>query len=129
MTSPFAAYLDGRQACFKICEDENHLAFLSTEPMREGHTLVIPKKNYEALFDMEPESYVQLMLFAQRAAQNLKRAMGCTKIGLAVAGIKVRHVHLHLVPIDQPTDLDFSKAAPAEPAALALTQAKIRAAA
>ncbi|OGW72174.1 MAG: hypothetical protein A2Y02_03610 [Omnitrophica bacterium GWA2_52_12] len=129
MNSPFAAYLDGRQACFKIDEDENHLAFLSTEPLREGHTLVIPKIACDALFDMEPGAYTQLMLFAQKAAQRLKRAIACTKVGMIVAGVKVRHVHLHLVPIEEPTDLDFSKAAPAEPAALGRTQEKIMAAA
>lgn len=109
MKPTFLDILEGRKACFKILEDEEFLAFLSETPMRAGHTLVIPKKKEDALFEMDDGHLSRMMVFAKRAAGLLQSAVPCTKIGLIAAGIQVRHAHLHLVPIDQPMDLDFSK--------------------
>ena len=113
MGSPFLEIIEGRKSCYKILEDQEFLAFLSETPIRSGHTLVIPKREVNALFEMEDGHLSRLMVFAKQAAQLIRSVVPCTKIGLMAAGIQVRHVHLHLVPIDQPTDLDFSKQQPA----------------
>jgi len=109
MGSPFLEIIEGRKPCFKILEDAEFLAFLSETPIRSGHTLVIPKMEVDALFEMEDGQLSRLMVFSKQAARLIRSAVPCTKIGLMAAGIQVRHAHLHLVPIDQPTDLDFSK--------------------
>ncbi len=110
MTSAFSAILNGRQICHKLLEDEEFVAFLSETPIREGHTIVIPKKEIDALFEMEDGLLSRMIVFSKKAAHLIKPAIPCVKIGLMAAGIQVRHAHLHLVPMDQPADLDFSKA-------------------
>ncbi len=127
MAENFDGILSGSESSFKILENEEFLAFLSPKPLREGHTLVIPRRASEALFEMEADVYSRLMLFAKKTARFLKEVIPCTKIGLMAAGIQVRHVHLHLVPIDQPSDLDFSKAAAVSAQSLRATQAKLTA--
>jgi len=114
MTTPFSEIIDGRKTCHKILEDEEFMAFLSETPIRSGHTLVIPKQEVDALFELEDGLLSRLMVFAKKAARLIQSAIPCTKIGLMAAGIQVRHAHLHLVPIDQPADLDFSKQTRAE---------------
>ncbi len=115
MPTAFTEILQGRKSCCKILENSEFLAFLSDSPIRPGHTLVIPKKEIDAWFEMEDVLLGRLMIFAKHAAGLIQAAVPCTKIGLMAAGIQVRHAHLHLVPIDQPSDLDFSKARPALP--------------
>ncbi len=110
MPSAFSDILDGSKTCHRILEDHEFLAFLSETPVREGHTLVIPRQEVDAWFEMEDDLLARLMVFAKKTAGMLRRAVPCAKIGLMIAGIQVRHVHLHLVPIDLPADLDFSKA-------------------
>ena len=112
MATLFSEIIEGRKACFKILEDEEFLAFLSETPIRSGHSLVIPKKEVDALFEMEDSHLGRMMVFAKRASRLIQSAVPCTKIGLMAAGIQVRHAHLHLIPIDQPADLDFSKQKP-----------------
>ncbi|MBP9865425.1 MAG: HIT family protein [Candidatus Omnitrophica bacterium] len=113
MATIFTEIVAGRTPCFKILEDDEFLAFLSETPMRGGHSLVIPKNEVDAIFEMDEGALSRMMLFAKRAAQLIQSAVPCVKIGLMAAGIQVRHAHLHLVPIDQPSDLDFSKQKPA----------------
>ena len=118
MATAFSEILDGRKDCQRLLEDGEFLAFLSETPIRAGHTLVIPKREIDDLFGMEEAELARLMAFAKKTAALLKRALPCVKIGLMAAGIQVRHAHLHLVPIDQPSDLDFSKAQTASSEAL-----------
>jgi histidine triad (HIT) family protein len=125
MATPFLKMIEGRKPCYKILEDAEFLAFLSETPICTGHTLVIPKKEVDALFEMTDDHLSRLMVFAKKAACLIKSAVPCTKIGLMAAGIQVRHAHLHLVPIDQPSDLDFSKQKPACAADLMETAALI----
>lgn len=90
----------------KIYEDEKYLAFLDKSPMHEGHTLLIPKKHEDYIFDLEDEEYCQLMLTAKKISKVLKKAINKEKVGLAVEGFLVRHVHVHLVPINQGEGID-----------------------
>lgn len=126
MATIFSEIIEGRKSCFKILEDQDFLAFLSETPIRSGHSLVIPKKEVDALFEMEDGHLSRMMVFAKQAARLIRSAVPCTKIGLMAAGIQVRHAHLHLVPIDQPTDLDFSKQKPASVEDLKKTADAIR---
>src|SRR5690349_10940870 len=114
MPSAFNDILTGKKKCHKLLENEEFLAFLSETPIREGHTLVIPKSEIDAFFEMEDGLLARCMVFAKKTAGLLKKAVPCQKIGLMAAGIQVRHAHLHLVPINQPSDLDFSKARQAD---------------
>ena len=113
MATVFSEIISGRKPCFKLLENEEFLAFLSETPIRSGHSLVILKKEVDALFEMEDGHLSRLMVFAKQTAHRIRSVVPCTKIGLMAAGIQVRHAHLHLVTIDQPSDLDFSKQKPA----------------
>ena len=118
MTSAFSDILAGSKKSLRIREDGEFLAFLSETPVREGHTLVIPKQEIDAWYEIEDGLLSRLMVFAKKTADSLQKAVPCVKIGLMAAGIQTRHAHLHLIPIETPADLDFSKARPAEATAL-----------
>ncbi len=98
----------GEIPCYKVAEDECFLAFLDINPVAEGHTLVIPKREVSYLFDLEDEEYVGLELFAKRVAKGLQKAVPCVRIAEAVIGLEVPHAHIHLVPINKEGDLNFS---------------------
>lgn len=125
MPTIFTKIINGEIPCHKIAEDENYLAFLDIRPMKEGHTLVIPKKETDYIFDLSDNDLSGLMSFAKRVATNLKNAIPCKKIGIMVAGLEVPHAHIHLVPIDGLGDLNFSKCQPTSNEALAKTVKKI----
>jgi histidine triad (HIT) family protein len=110
MASIFQKIISGEIPSYKIAEDENYYAFLDINPLAMGHTLVIPKKETDYLFDMENEEYQNLWLFAKTVAIAIKKVVPCKKIGVAVIGLEVAHAHIHLVPIDHVNDIDFSKA-------------------
>ena len=109
-------------------EDDAYLAFLDVRPIREGHTLVIPKTEVDDVFDLPEQLLAGLLPFARPVAQAIQRVTGATRIGVAVIGLEVAHAHIHLVPIDGLYDLDFRRAAPADDADLAATAERIRAA-
>lgn len=109
MASIFTKIVNGEIPSYKVAEDENFLAFLDIFPLAIGHTLVIPKKETDYLFDLDNESYSGLMSFSKRVALALKKAIPCKKIGVAVLGLEVPHVHIHLVPLNRETDINFSK--------------------
>lgn len=113
MTSAFTGILEGQEPCFKVLENDEFIAILSQNPVREGHTLVLPRQETDSWYDLPDDKLGRLMAFAKKTALLIRKAVACTKVGMMTAGIQVRHVHLHLVPIDQPSDLDFSKAKPA----------------
>lgn len=109
MASIFSKIVKGEIPCYKIAEDEHYLAFLDINPLAKGHTLVIPKKETDYIFDMEDEDYQGLFLFAKKVARSLKKCIQCEKIGVAVIGLEVAHAHVHLVPVNGIYDIDFRK--------------------
>ena len=109
MASVFSLIVAGEIPCYKVAEDENHLAFLDINPVAPGHTLVIPKRVVNYLFDLPDEEYVALELFAKRVARAIDAAMPCKRVAEAVIGLEVPHAHIHLVPINTEGDLDFHK--------------------
>lgn len=109
MASIFTKIVHGEIPSYKIAEDENFYAFLDIFPLAQGHTLVIPKKEVDYLFNLDDELYIGLQLFAKKVALALKEAIPCVKVGVAVLGLEVPHAHIHLVPMQSETDLSFSK--------------------
>lgn len=109
MPGIFTRIISGEIPCHKIAEDERFLAFLDVFPLVEGHVLVIPKQETDYIFDIEDEQYAALMLFAKKVAVAQKKAISCKKIGVAVVGLEVPHAHVHLVPINQVGDINFSR--------------------
>lgn len=92
-----------------VAEDERHIAFLDIRPLVKGHTLVVPKKEVDYLFDLSEEDYTALQLFARKVALGLKEAVSCKRIGTAVIGLEVPHVHIHLVPLETMDDINFTR--------------------
>lgn len=109
MPTIFSKIVSGEIPCHKVAENQQFLAFLDVFPLAEGHVLVIPKKETDYLFDMADAEYLDLMAFAKMVATGLKKAIPCKKIGVAVIGLEVAHAHIHLVPINDVGDLNFSK--------------------
>ncbi|MXV51061.1 HIT domain-containing protein [Pedobacter sp. HMF7647] len=109
MASIFSKIVNGEIPSHKIVEDENYLAFLDITPLVEGHVLVIPKKEVDYIFDLDDELYTGLLLFAKKVARQLKTAIPCKRIGVAVIGLEVPHAHVHLVPLNQMDDINFSR--------------------
>ncbi len=109
MASIFSKIISGEIPCHKVAEDSNHLAFLDISPLKQGHVLVIPKIPIDYIFDMAPDDYTSLNLFAQKVAKGIKSAIDCKKIGVVVIGLEVPHAHIHLIPISSVSDIDFSK--------------------
>ena len=109
MTSIFTRIIQGDIPSYKIAEDENFYAFLDINPLAEGHTLVIPKKETDYIFDIEDKEYQGLFLFAKKVAIAMQKVIACERIGIAVIGLEVRHAHIHLVPLKTIYDIDFSK--------------------
>ncbi len=109
MATIFTKIVEGEIPCYRIAEDEHFLAFLDVNPLVKGHTLVIPKKEQDYLFDIEDVSYVGLQLFAKKVAVQLKSKIACKRIGVAVIGLEVPHAHIHLIPINTMDDMNFSR--------------------
>ncbi|MCY1722705.1 HIT family protein [Prolixibacteraceae bacterium Z1-6] len=110
MASLFTKIVNGEIPAYKVAEDENYFAFLDIFPVAKGHTLVIPKKEVDYLFDLDDETYAGLQLFAKKIAKGLKKAIPCEKVGVLVLGLEVPHAHIHLVPMQNEGDLlNFSE--------------------
>jgi histidine triad (HIT) family protein len=110
MASIFTKIVNGEIPAWKVAEDENYLAFLDIFPVSKGHTLVIPKKEVDYLFDLDDETYTGLQLFAKKVAIGIQKAIPCKKVGVMVLGLEVPHTHIHLVPMQTESDLlHFSK--------------------
>jgi len=105
MASLFTRIVNGEIPAYKVAEDENYLAFLDIFPVAKGHTLVIPKKEVDYLFDLDDQDYAGLQLFAKKVATGLKKAIPCRKVGVIVLGLEVPHAHIHLVPMQNESDL------------------------
>ena len=105
MASIFTKIVNGEIPAYKVAEDENYLAFLDIFPVAKGHTLVIPKKEVDYLFDLDDDLYAGLQLFAKKVAAGLKKAIPCEKVGVLVLGLEVPHAHIHLIPMQNEGDL------------------------
>lgn len=129
MASIFTRIVNGEIPCHKIAETEEYFAFLDIRPMAKGHTLVIPKKEVDYIFDLEDAQLTGLHLFAKKVAKALESVVPCKRIGIAVIGIEVPHVHIHLIPLNSLQDITFTKApvevSPAEMAEIAAEVAKV----
>ena len=110
MATIFTKIAKGEIPSYKIAEDENFYAFLDISPLKEGHTLVIPKNTEnDYIFDLDDETYNGLVAFAKRVAKAIKKAIPCKRVGVAVLGMEVPHTHIHLVPLESEGDMLFNK--------------------
>jgi len=109
MASIFTKIVNGEIPCYKIAETENCLAFLDVMPLRAGHTLVIPKKEVDNYYDLEDDLFQEVNALAKRVSAAIKKSVPCSRVGVAVIGLEVPHAHVHLVPINSLSDLDFTK--------------------
>ena len=107
MATIFTKIIKGEIPCYKIAEDGRYFAFLDINPLRAGHTLVVPKEETDYLFDLEDEQLTGLILFSKRVAEAIKTVFPCNRIGIAVLGLEVPHAHIHLVPMDSMDDINF----------------------
>lgn len=108
MASIFSRIVAGEIPCYKIAEDDRFFAFLDINPLVKGHTLVIPKREVDYIFDLDDEELTGLHLFAARVARAQKAAFPCKRIGMAVLGMEVPHAHIHLIPLQRESDMLFS---------------------
>jgi len=109
MASIFSKIVSGDIPCHKVAENDEFLAFLDIMPLAKGHTLVIPKKEMDYIFDIETETYQRFFLFAKEVAVKLEKHIPCNRIGMSVIGLEVPHAHIHLIPINEVGDMNFSK--------------------
>ncbi len=107
MATLFTKIISGEIPCYKIAEDDNYFAFLDINPLREGHTLVVPKIETDYIFDLPDDQLSGMMVFSKRVAEGIRKAIPCARIGIAVLGLEIPHAHIHLVPMDSLEDLNF----------------------
>lgn len=109
MDSIFTKIIRNEIPSYKIEENEDFIAFLDAFPLAKGHILVVPKKQVDYIFDLETETYSNLWLFAKKISKKLEAAIDCERIGMAVIGLEVPHAHIHLIPLNDVGDINFSK--------------------
>lgn len=107
MATIFTKIINGEIPCYKVAEDEDFIAFLDINPNAKGHTLCVPKKEVNKLFDLEEDLYVKLMIFSRKVAKALEKSVDCNRVGVAVVGLEVPHVHVHLIPINEMKEMTF----------------------
>ncbi len=107
MSSIFTKIINGEIPCYKIAEDADFLAFLDVNPNAKGHTLCVPKKEINKIFDIEDDLYLGLMQFAKKIAIALEKTVPCKRIGMAVVGLEVPHAHVHLIPLNEMDEMRF----------------------
>jgi histidine triad (HIT) family protein len=107
MPSIFTKIVRNEIPSYKVCENEEFLAFLDVFPLVKGHVLVVPKKETDYIFDMEDDSYQRMFQFAKKTARGIKKVISCKKVGIVVAGLEVPHAHIHLIPINSVQDINF----------------------
>ncbi len=108
MASIFTKIINGEIPSYKVAEDENYYAFLDINPMQKGHTLVVPKREEDYLFDLSDDELAGMMIFAKKVAKAIKKSIPCQRVGVAVIGLDVPHAHIHLVPLVEGNELNFS---------------------
>ena len=110
MASIFSRIIAGEIPCYKIAEDEHCFAFLDINPLKKGHTLVVPKKEVDYIFDLEDDLLMHLHAFSKKVARGIEKVIPCERIGVTVIGLEVPHAHIHLIPINGINDMNFAKA-------------------
>ena len=108
MPGIFSKIISGQIPCYKIAEDENYFSFLDIAPLTKGHTLVVPKKEVDYIFDLDDKTYLDLMAFSKRVSLAIKRSVNCNRISMQVIGLEVPHAHVHLIPIRTMNDCNFA---------------------
>ena len=109
MATIFTKIINGEIPCYKIAEDDNFLAFLDVSPLAIGHTLVIPKKEIDYIFDIEDNMLAAMHIFSKKVAKAIEKAIPCKRIGVAVIGLEVPHAHIHLIPMNHVSDMNFAR--------------------
>lgn len=127
MSSIFTKIIEGEIPCHKIAEDHKFIAFLDINPNAKGHTLCVPKKEVDKLFDLGEQDYLQLMQFSRKVAKALEKTISCNRVGVAVVGLEVPHAHVHLIPINDMKDMSFEHKTAMTQDELALLAEAIRA--
>ena len=108
MPTIFTKIVNGELPAYKVAETDKFLAFLDVRPNTKGHTLCIPKEEVNKIFDLDEDTYMQLMAFSRKVAKGLEKAISCKRVGMAVVGLEVPHVHVHLIPLNQMGDMNFA---------------------
>lgn len=103
----FSRIIAGEIPCFKIAEDENYFAFLDINPLTAGHTLIVPKVEEDYIFRLDDETIGKMMIFAKKVALAIEKSVSCVRVGVAVIGLEVHHAHIHLIPINKESDMNF----------------------
>lgn len=107
MSSIFTKIINGEIPAYKIAENDHFIAFLDAMPLVKGHTLIVPKKEIDLIFDLESEEYKDFWGFSQEVAKKIKNAIPCVRVGVAVVGLEVPHAHIHLIPLQKVEDMNF----------------------
>jgi histidine triad (HIT) family protein len=107
MATIFTKIIKGEIPCYKIAENDNYFAFLDINPLRAGHTLVVPKKETDYIFDLDDVYLAGMIIFSKKIASAIKIAIPCNRIGVAILGLEIPHAHIHLVPMDSMEDINF----------------------
>lgn len=126
MASIFTKIINGEIPCHKIAETDDFFAFLDAFPCAVGHTLVVPKKEIDYLFDLNDTLYLGLLAFAKQIEPAIRKAIPCKRIGVSVIGLEVPHAHVHLIPLNSMADMNFNKKLTLSQEELAITAEKIR---
>lgn len=108
MASIFTRIINGEIPCYKVAEDDKYIAFLDISPLTKGHTLVIPKKEVDYIFDLDPHTYLGLMEFSKNIGMAIKKVIPCNRLSMQVIGLEVPHAHVHLIPIKNMSDCNFA---------------------
>ena len=108
MPTIFSKIIDGEISCYKVAENDEFLAFLDINPNSTGHTLCVPKIEVDDILDLDESTYKNLMLFSRKVAKSIKKVIDCKKVSIAVIGLEVPHVHVHLIPLNSMIDANFS---------------------
>ena len=128
MASIFSKIINREIPAYIIAEDDKHIAFLDIFPNAKGHTLAIPKKEVDKIFDLSEQEYLDLMQFARKIAKAQEKVIDCKRVGMAVIGLEVPHVHVHLIPLNEMSDMDFRKNITLDKEEFVAIQEKIKAA-
>ena len=109
MASIFTKIINGEIPCYKIAEDENYFAFLDINPLKKGHTLVVPKQEEDYLFELDDETLGGMMKFSKKIAKAIDKTIDCKRVGVVVLGMEVPHAHIHLIPLNKESDASFTQ--------------------